>query len=149
MLSRKEKGQTNVMFLNMVFIILFCMVIVVDFGRYIVLKNQTKALADSMALAAASSWDLAAFQTSKGTSVTLSDAFAQERAGNVFSENASHEQASWLSFTSNVSVQGDRVVVTVTGTANTIFAGIVGVSGWTATSTSTGRIVAGITYPIN
>ena len=121
---RSESGQIVVAFVVLIPVFILALFIVLDLGRYQIMRNQIRIAADSAALAAAGSLDIR--EAARGNFV-LNESWAQQRA-------------------SEAVMAMQEVEVRVNGTASTIFGGfpLIGIRGLNASVVSSARSATGV-----
>jgi uncharacterized protein (UPF0333 family) len=142
--DRSSRGQIEIGVLVLLPVFIFAMVIVVDFGKFIILRNQVKIHADSAALAAATATDINQATASKTFVIDKPWGETRARDGIQLAIDQ-NPQDYWMEITiDSVNVSGNYVEVQVTGKARTSWAKYVGVGQWVTTLTSRARMSAGI-----
>lgn len=138
--QEKEKGQVSLIFIVSTVIVIAAMALLVDGGRYLVMRNRTRMMADASALSAASILDLE--EASKGNFV-LDRSGAIYTANDIFSKNieTSPEYADFV--LDEVRVQGNQIWVTVTGRSAPLFGSQLGLN-YSTTVISSARSATGI-----
>jgi hypothetical protein len=139
-----ERGQALVAFVVLIPVFILSLFIVLDLGRYQIMRNQIRIAADSAALAAAGALD--ARQAGEGNFVVNAN-WAHQRAADSLLETSEHLDEPWMTLTLlGVDVEGAEVLVRVNGTASTIFGNfpLIGVSGFSATAESRARAATGV-----
>lgn len=142
--QNSSRGQIEIGVLVLLPVFIFAMIIAVDFGKYIILRNQVKIHADTAALAAATATDINQATSSK--TFVIDKPWGETRARDgveyVVEKNP---QDSWMVISvDSVNVSGNYVEVQVTGKCNTTWAKYLGIGQWTTTLTSRARMAAGI-----
>ncbi len=139
-----ERGQALPGFVVLIPVFILSLFIVLDLGRYQIMRNQVRIAADSTALAAAGALD--AKQAGQGNFV-INENWARQRAVDSFQELSAHLDEPWMTLTLlAVEVEGAEVLVRVNGTASTVFGGfpLIGVSGFSAVAESRARAATGV-----
>jgi Flp pilus assembly protein TadG len=143
-----SRGQIEIGVLVLLPIFIFAMLIVVDFGKYIILRNQVKIHADSAALAAATATDI--YKATASKTFVIDQPWGETRARDgVQYAIDQNPQDYWMEITiDSVNVSGNYVEVQVTGRCATSWAKYLGVGQWSATVTARARMAAGITSDV-
>lgn len=142
---RSESGQIVVAFVVLIPVIILALFIVLDLGRYQIMRNQIRIAADSAALAAAGSLDIR--EAARGNFV-LNESWAQQRASEaVTAMQGRITEDDWMTISlTSVKVNGSEVEVRVNGTASTIFGSfpLIGIRGLNASVVSSARSATGV-----
>jgi len=142
---RSERGQAVVAFVALIPVLIMALFIVLDLGRYQIMRNQIRIAADSAALAAAGALDIQ--EASRGHFV-LNENWAKQRAIEaITSMQGRIAEDTWMTFSlASVRVSGAEVEVQVNGTASTIFGSfpLIGVHGFNASVISRARCATGV-----
>lgn len=141
---RSERGQALVSFVVLIPVFILALFIVLDLGRYQIMRNQVRIAADSAALAAASALD--AKEAGSGNFVINED-WAYQRASDTLLETSAHLDEPWMTLSLlAVDVHGAEVLVRVNGNASTVFGTfpLIGISGFSATAESRARAATGV-----
>ena len=142
---RSESGQIVVAFVVLIPVFIIALFIVLDLGRYQIMRNQIRIAADSAALAAAGSLDIR--EAASGNFV-LNESWAQQRASETFAAMRGRiTEDAWMTISlTSVRVDGSEVEVSVNGTARTIFGSfpLIGISGFNASVLSRARSATGV-----
>jgi Flp pilus assembly protein TadG len=142
---RSESGQIVVAFVVLIPVFILALFIVLDLGRYQIMRNQIRIAADSAALAAAGSLDIR--EAARGNFV-LNESWAQQRASEaVAAMQGRITEDAWMTISlTSVRVDGSEVEVGVNGTARTIFGSfpLIGISGFNASVLSRARSATGV-----
>ncbi len=140
-----EAGQITLAFVVLLPLLIMALFIVVDLGRYQILRNQVRIAADSAALAAAGALDIS--QASYGDFV-LNRNWAESRAADaVAAIQGTIEEDAWMQISlTAVEVHGSEAQVMVTGGAATIFGGfpLIGIEHFEVSLVSTARAATGV-----
>jgi Flp pilus assembly protein TadG len=140
---QREKGQALVVFLVLFPIFIMALFVAFDLGRYLVMRNQLRLAADSAAVAGAGALDMASADSGN---FILHPAWAQQRAAAAFGKVSALNSAGWMSMAlGSVQVSGKEITVTVSGYSTAVFGKYLGISGYSATVTSSARAATGIT----
>lgn len=136
----REKGQVSLVFIVSIVIVIAAIALLVDGGRYLVMRNQARMMADATALSAASILDLEEF---KSGNFVLDWAGATETADDIFNKNLeiSPEYADFELI--ELRFQGNQVWVTVTGRSTPLFGSQLGLN-YSTTIVSSARAATGI-----
>ncbi len=142
---RSESGQIVVAFVVLIPVFILALFIVLDLGRYQIMRNQIRIAADSAALAAAGSLDI--HEAARGNFV-LNESWAQQRASEaVIAMQGRITEDDWMTISlTSVKVNGSEVEVRVNGTASTIFGSVplIGIRGLNASVVSRARSATGV-----
>lgn len=141
---RSERGQALLAFVILIPVFILSLFIVLDLGRYQIMRNQIRIAADSAALAAAGALD--AKEAGAGNFVINED-WAYQRATDSLLETSGHLGEPWMTLSLlAVDVDGAEVLVRVNGEANTVFGTfpLLGISGFSATVESRARAATGV-----
>lgn len=125
--AQQERGSATPFVLIVAVGLLIMVGLVVDGGGQINAKDQANSVAQSAARAAAVN-----ISDATGGTPVIDSARAQAAAQNYIAAAGK---------TGNVSVNGNNVTVTVTGTYQTIFLSLVGINTLTGSATSTAQIL--------
>lgn len=136
----KEKGQVSLIFIASMVIVIAAIALLVDGGRYLVMRNRTRMMADASALSAASILDL---EEARNGNFVLDRTGAKKIAEDIFSKNikTSPEYADFV--LDEVRVQGNQIWVTVTGRSTPLFGSQWGLN-YSTTIISSARAATGI-----
>jgi Flp pilus assembly protein TadG len=139
-----EKGQVLPAFVVLIPVFILSLFIVLDLGRYQIMRNQVRIAADSAALAAASALD--AKQAGEGNFV-LNENWARQRAADTLMELSTHNDDPWMALSLvYVEVEGADALVRVNGTASSLVGGfpLIGISGFSASAQARARAATGV-----
>ncbi len=138
--DESEKGQASLIFVVSMVIVIAAIALLVDGGRYLVMRNRARMMADATALSAASILDLE--EASNGNFV-LDWSGTRDTADAIFSKNleTSPEYAEFE--LDEVRVQGNQIWVTVTGRSAPLFGSQWGLN-YSTTIVSSARAATGI-----
>lgn len=136
----KEKGQVSLIFIASMVIVIAAIALLVDGGRYLVMRNRTRMMADASALSAASILDL---EEARNGNFVLDSNGADDTARKIFNRNieTSPEYADFV--LDEVRVQGNQIWVTVTGRSTPLFGSQWGLN-YSTTIISSARAATGI-----
>ena len=135
-----ESGQASLVFVASLVIIMAAFTLLVDGGRYLVMRNRARMMADASALSGAGLLDIEKAQ--EGNFVLDSD-LAEEYAETVFYENYKDKPV-WADYQlREVRVTGNEIWVTVTGTSTPLFGSNLGLN-YSVTIVSSARAASGI-----
>ncbi len=142
--SRNEIGQASLVFVASLVIIMACFALLVDGGRYLVMRNRARMMADASALSGASVLNIDKSQ--QGTFVLqLGDGkeTARGEAARIFNTN-NEDSPEWAEFQlAEVRVQGNSIWVTVSGSSAPVFGSKWGLN-YSTTIVSSARAAVGI-----
>ena len=141
MISRrkKESGQTSLVFIASLVIIMAAFTLLVDGGRYLVMRNRARMLADASALSGAGMLDV---EKAQEGDFVLDAIDAYKMADARFTDNKA-DSPEWADFQVDIRVVGKEIWVTVTGTSTPLFGSTFGLS-YPATIVSSARAASGI-----
>lgn len=144
--SKHEKGQASLVFIASLVIIMACFALLVDGGRYLVMRNRARMMADASALSGASALDIQKAGEGKfvlqsgGDSVPGS---AKYIATSIFNTN-NGDSPDWADYTlDTVRVSGNEIWVTITGRSTPLFGSNWGIN-YSSTITASARAAVGI-----
>ncbi len=140
-MSRKgETGQASLVFVASLVIIMAAFALLVDGGRYLVMRNRARMMADASALSGAGILDLEKAQ--KGD-FSLDSKLAYDYAHSIFNENMT-DKPDWADYQiQSVRIVGNEIWVTVTGTSTPLFGSSLGLN-YSVTIISSARAASGI-----
>lgn len=143
--SRLERGQITLGALMLVPVFLIALGFVIDYGRFIILRNQVKMYADGGALAAAGALNV--HEATMNANFVLDPAWARTRViSGIQAAHSSNRGDSWMTIrVTNVWVSGSRVEVTVQGEADALMLQPFGIQRWRTSVTSRAKAATGIT----
>jgi len=141
---KNEKGQASLVFIASLVIIMACFALLVDGGRYLVMRNRARMMADASALSGASVLDVQ--KAGEGTFVLQSGSgedTARGIATDIFNDN-NDESPEWATYTlDSVRVSGNEIWVTITGRSAPLFGSNWGIN-YSTTITASARAAVGI-----
>ena len=144
--TKNEKGQASLVFIASLVIIMACFALLVDGGRYLVMRNRARMMADASALSGASALDIQ--KAGEGTFV-LQPGSASEPdsakyiATTIFNAN-NDDSPEWATYTlDTVRVSGNQIWVTITGHSAPLFGSNWGIN-YSTTITASARAAVGI-----
>lgn len=141
--SQKENGQVSLVFVVSMVIIIAAFALLVDGGRYLVMRNRARMIADASALSGASILDIEEAQQGNFILDTESEVDAYFVAKDMFYDNEA-DSPEWAEFQLvEVRVQGSEIWVTVTGSSAPVFGSQWGLH-YTTTIVSSARAATGI-----
>lgn len=143
-LSRKDKwienGQASLVFVASLLIIVAALALLVDGGRYLVMRNRARMMADASTLAGASMLDI---EESQKGNFCLGAVSAQDKVEETFYDNKG-KSPDWADFQlTDVQIQGNVIWVTVVGKSAPLFVSNLGLN-YSATVVSSARAASGI-----
>ena len=137
---RNENGQASLVFVASLVIIMAAFALLVDGGRYLVMRNRARMMADASALSGAGILDL---EKAHEGSFVLDNVLARRRAEYIFGENY-RDKPEWANYQlQEVRVIGNEIWVTVTGTSTPLFGSNLGLN-YSVTIVSSARAASGI-----
>jgi hypothetical protein len=138
--TRGEKGQVALVFIASLVIIIAAMALLIDGGRYLVMRNRTRMLADAAAITGAGIMDV--LEAGNGNFI-LDTVGADAAAKANFAKNLD-DSPEYADFSMDeVRVQGNRIRITVTGRSTPLFGAQWGLN-YSATVVSSARAGTGI-----
>lgn len=136
----KESGQTSLAFVVSMVVIISAFALLVDGGRYLVMRNRTRMMADASALSGAVMLDVVEAQ--QGNFV-LDPIPANNKARDIFDKNKK-DSPGWADFQlDEVHIQDNNIWVVITGTSSPLFGSQWGLR-YTTTIVSSARAASGI-----
>jgi len=139
-LRKNERGQASLVFVASLVIIMAALALLVDGGRYLVMRNRARMMADASALSGAGMLDVEKAQ--EGAFVLHSD-LAFEQAHIIFNENI-NDIPVWSDYQiTQVRISGYEIWVTITGTSAPLFGSNFGLN-YSTTVVSSARAASGI-----
>jgi hypothetical protein len=142
--SKNERGQASLVFIASLVIIMACFALLVDGGRYLVMRNRARMMADASALSGASALDPE--KAGEGTFVLQSgfdETSARGIATDIFNDN-NGESPEWATYNlDSVRISGNEIWVTITGSSAPLFGSNWGIS-YSTTITASARAAVGI-----
>lgn len=140
--KKKERGQASLVFIASLVIIMAAFALLVDGGRYLVMRNRARMITDASALSGAGILDLSKVQEGKGN-FDLDPLEAWYVVNETFAAN-NEVSPDWAEFQIvQIRVLGNEIWVTVTGTSAPLFGSNFGLN-YSATVTSSARAGSGI-----
>ncbi len=138
--NKSESGQVALVFIASLVIIIGAMALLIDGGRYLVMRSRTRMLADAAAITGAGVLDVV--QAGQGNFI-LDDVEARKTAIANFDINLD-DSPDYADFSiDSVQVLGNQIRVTVTGTSAPLFGARWGLN-YSATVVSAARAGTGI-----
>jgi hypothetical protein len=142
-----EKGQASLVFVASMVIILAAFALVIDGGRYLVMRSRARMMADASALSGAGVLDVEEAQIGNfvlemgGAGVPIT---ARERAIDIFNANKA-DSPEWTNYQIDVRVAGNQIWVTVTGQFSPVYGSGLGLT-YSTSVTSSARAAVGISH---
>ena len=137
---KREKGQASLVFIASLVIIMAAFTLLVDGGRYLVMRNQARMMADASALSGAGLLDI---EKAQEGNFVLDVSKAREYAGTIFNDNY-EDKPDWADYQlQEVRIAGNEIWVTVTGTSTPLFGSNLGLN-YSVTIVSSARAASGI-----
>lgn len=145
--KHNEKGQTSLVFVASLVIILSAFALVIDGGRYMVMRSRARMMADASALSGAGVLDLE--EAKKGNFVLETGGegvpvTATEKAIDIFNTNK-EDAPDWTNYQIEVRVYGNEIWVTVTGQVSPVYGSGLGLT-YSTSVTSSARAAVGISH---
>lgn len=135
-----EKGQTSLVFIASLVIIIGAFALLIDGGRYLVMRNRARMIADASALSGAGMLDI---EEAQQGNFILETGLARGKAKGIFIENKANSPE-WADFQlEEIQVQGNEIWVTVTGKSLPLFGSKWGLH-YSTTIVSSARAASGI-----
>ena len=141
--KKEESGQVALVFIASMLIVIGAMALLIDGGRYLVMRNRTRMLADAAAITGVGVLDIV--EAGQGNFVLDSNENGGARAAayNNFTLNEA-DSPEYADFSlDSVQVIGNQIRVTVTGTSAPLFGSQWGLN-YSATVVSSARAGTGI-----
>lgn len=138
--TRGEKGQVALVFIASMVIVIAAMALLIDGGRYLVMRNRARMMADAAVLTGAGHLDIK--EAGSGNFVLHPDNAEDAAKLNFISNQADSPDYADFSI-DEVRVSGNRIWVTVTGTSAPLFGSQWGLN-YSATVVSSARAGTGI-----
>jgi len=136
----KESGQASLVFIASLLIIMAALALLVDGGRYLVMRNRGRMMADASALSAAGMLDI---EKAQEGDFVLDKTKALIQADKIFTYNM-EDIPEWSDYQiTQVRVSGNEIWVTITGTSAPVFGSNFGLN-YSATIVSSARAASGI-----
>ena len=140
-IKRGEKGQVALVFIASMIIVIAAMALLIDGGRYLVMRNRTRMMADAAALTGAG-LGLDVEEAGSGNFI-LDDIATKKAASDNFNSNLD-DSPEYADFSlDSVRVSGNQLWVTVTGRSTPLFGAQWGLN-YSATVVSSARAGTGI-----
>ena len=141
--AREESGQVSLVFIASLVIIIGAMALLIDGGRYLVMRSRARMLADAAAITGAGIIDVV--EAGQGNFVL--DTAPRDGAWDAATENFAinlEDSPDYADFSlDSVQVQGNQIRVTVTGRSAPLFGSRWGLN-YSATVVSSARAGSGI-----
>lgn len=139
--KKGEKGQVALVFIASMVIVIAAMALLIDGGRYLVMRNRTRMLADAAAMTGAG-LGLDVKEAGSGNFI-LDDYATKKAASDNFNSNLD-DSPEYADFSmDDVRVSGNQLWVTVTGRSTPLFGAQWGLN-YSATVVSSARAGTGI-----
>lgn len=140
-----ERGQSALVIVALFPVVILALILVFDFGRFMIMRSRVRATADSAVLAAAGALDLQSGRDEYHSTYDLNPSWALQRAAFIVTQSQADTTQPWINMSLiNVSVSDDTVEVTVQGWCPSIFAGFINMDSFTTSVTSRARAATGI-----
>jgi len=137
---RNEIGQASLVFVASLVIIMAAFALLVDGGRYLVMRNRARMMADASALSGAGILDL---DKAHDGDFVLDRTESYKNAFEIFNENMA-DKPEWANYQlQEVRIVGNEIWVTVTGTSTPLFGSNLGLN-YSVTIVSSARAASGI-----
>jgi len=141
--TRGESGQVALVFIASMVIVIAAMALLIDGGRYLVMRNRTRMMADAAAITGAGIIDVEAAGQGNFILDANKEAGAQKAAYTNFTKNMD-DSPEYADFSlDEVRVSGNQIWVTVTGRSTPLFGAQWGLN-YSATVVSSARAGTGI-----
>ncbi len=136
----RERGQTSLVFIASLVIIIAAFALLVDGGRYLVMRNRARMMADASALSGAGMLDI---EKAQEGDFVLDGTEAYKRAKKIFNDNI-EDIPDWSDYQiTQIRISGNEIWVTITGTSAPLFGSNFGLN-YSTTIVSSGRAASGI-----
>ena len=137
---KHERGQASLVFIASLVIIMAAFTLLVDGGRYLVMRNRARMMADASALSGAGMLDVEKAQ--EGDFILDRD-LANEYVETVYFQNYL-DKPDWADYQlQEVRVSGNEIWVTIAGTSIPLFGSNLGLN-YSVTIVSSARAASGI-----
>lgn len=144
-----ERGQTSLVFVATLVIIIGAFALLIDGGRYLVMRSQARMMTDASALSGASIIDVDeakkgnfVLETSGADKEGNSIVTASEKAVEIFKKNK-EDTPPWTLYQIDVRVYENEIWVKITGHFSPVFGSGLGLS-YSTSVTSSARAAVGI-----
>ena len=135
-----ENGQASLVFIASLVIIMAAFTLLVDGGRYLVMRNRARMMADASALSGAGLLDIEKAQEGNFV-LDIND--ARKYAQSIYDQNYL-DKPDWADYQlQEVRVSGNEIWVTITGTSTPLFGSNLGLN-YSVTIVSSARAASGI-----
>jgi len=139
-IKKEESGQVALVFIASMVIIIGAMALLIDGGRYLVMRSRVRMLADAAAITGVGVLDV---QAAGQGNFILDGVEAYTKASENFNKNL-EDSPDYADFSlDSIQVVGDQIRVTVTGSSAPLFGSQWGLN-YSATVTSSARAGSGI-----
>lgn len=152
-MKKKLKGEYYIMFLAMaVPIFILMMVIVYDFGNFLIMRSTVRSYADSAAIAAAGSVDMGGTPdtgTYKGYGYVLNQNWAEARSWGIINDSLASNPTSVIKnrmtfVVNSINVDGEEASVTMQGTYRPVWTFLTGGGNMVTSATAKAKAATGI-----
>ncbi len=136
----REIGQASLVFIASLVIIMAALALLVDGGRYLVMRNRARMMADASAISGAGMLDIEKAQ--EGDFVL--DGFAADyQAKKIFNDNI-EDIPDWSDYQiTQIRISGNEIWITISGTSAPLFGSNFGLN-YSASVVSSARAASGI-----
>ena len=138
--KKGESGQASLVFVASLVIIMAAFTLLVDGGRYLVMRNRARMMADASALSGAVLLDI---EKAQEGNFVLDVSEARTYAGTIINDNYD-DKPDWADYQlQEVRVSGNEIWVTIAGTSTPLFGSNLGLN-YSVTIVSSARAASGI-----
>jgi hypothetical protein len=136
----RERGQTSLVFIASLVIIIAAFALLVDGGRYLVMRNRVRMMADASALSGAGMLDI---EKAQEGDFVLDGTEAYKRAKKIFNDNI-EDIPDWSDYQiTQIRISGNEIWVSISGTSAPLFGSNFGLN-YSTTIVSSARAATGI-----
>jgi hypothetical protein len=136
----REIGQTSLVFIASLVIIIAAFALLVDGGRYLVMRNRARMMADASALSGAGMLDI---EKAQEGDFVLDGTEAYKRAKKIFNDNI-EDIPDWSDYQiTQIRISGNEIWVSISGTSAPLFGSNFGLN-YSTTIVSSARAATGI-----
>ena len=138
--KKGESGQASLVFVASLVIIMAAFTLLVDGGRYLVMRNRARMMADASALSGAGLLDI---EKAQEGNFVLDVSEARKYAQSIYDQNYL-DKPDWADYQlQEVRVSGNEIWVTIAGTSTPLFGSNLGIN-YSVTIVSSARAASGI-----
>ena len=137
---KRERGQASLVFIASLVIIMAAFTLLVDGGRYLVMRNRARMMADASALSGAGLLDI---EKAQEGDFVLDVSEARKYALSIYDQNYL-DKPDWADYQlQEVRVSGNEIWVTIAGTSTPLFGSNLGLN-YSVRIVSSARAASGI-----